>query len=86
MPIARIAAEEGAEMLSIGTELEKTTQRPEWRDIIAAVRPVFPGLLTYAAHNVEEAEAVPFWGRLDLIGVTLYPPLGEDGDATGGAA
>lgn len=80
LPIARIAAEEGAEMLSIGTELEKTTQRPEWQEIISAVRPVFPGLLTYAAHNVAEAEAVPFWDRLDLIGVTLYPPLGDDTD------
>jgi hypothetical protein len=83
VPIARIAAEERAEMLSIGTELEKTTQRPEWTDIIAAVRPLFPGLLTYCAHNMEEAEAVPFWDRLDLAGVTLYPPLGADGDGDG---
>jgi hypothetical protein len=81
--IARLAAEEGAEALTIGTELEKTTQRPEWQDIIAAVRPVFAGLLTYAAHNVEEAEAVPFWPRLDLIGVTLYPKLGDDNDRDG---
>jgi hypothetical protein len=80
MPIARIAAEEGAEALSIGTELQKTTQRPEWRDIIGTMRPVFAGLLTYAAHNVEEAEAVPFWAGLDAIGVTLYPKLGEDLD------
>jgi hypothetical protein len=78
--IARIAAEEGAQALAIGTELEKTTTRPEWQAVIDAVRPVFPGTLTYAAHNVEEAEAVPFWPRLDAIGVTLYPKLGEDGD------
>jgi hypothetical protein len=83
LPIARLAAEEGAEALSIGTELKKTTQRPEWRDIIDAVRPMFPGLLTYSAHNVEEAETVPFWARLDWIGVTLYPPLGEDTDRDG---
>lgn len=81
--IARLAAEEGAEALSIGTELEKTTQRPEWQDVIEAVRPVFAGLLTYCAHNVEEAEAVPFWPRLDLIGVTLYPKLGEAHDRNG---
>ena len=83
LPIARLAAEEGAQALSIGTELKKTTQRPEWRDIIDAVRPMFPGLLTYSAHNIEEAETVPFWARLDWIGVTLYPPLGEDGDRNG---
>jgi hypothetical protein len=80
LPIAQIAAEEGAEMLAIGTELAKTTHRPEWQDIIAAVRSGFGGLLTYAAHNVEEADAVPFWSQLDAIGVTLYPKLGEDGD------
>jgi hypothetical protein len=78
--IAQIAAEEGAEALAIGTELEKTTRSPEWLGIIAAVRPIFTGLLTYAAHNLEEAQAVPFWQKLDAIGVTLYPPLGEDLD------
>jgi hypothetical protein len=80
LPIAQIAAEEGAEALAIGTELAKTTHRPEWQDIIAAVRPVFRGLLTYAAHNVEEAQTVRFWPGLDAIGVTLYPKLGEDAD------
>jgi hypothetical protein len=35
------------------------------------------------AHNVEEAEAVPFWDQLDAIGVTLYPPLGADDDRDG---
>jgi hypothetical protein len=83
LPIAQIAAEERAEALAIGTELAKTTQRPEWQDIIAAVRPVFAGLLTYAAHNVEEADAVPFWPQLDAIGVTLYPKLGEGLDRDG---
>ena len=47
------------------------------------MRPVFAGLLTYAAHNVEEAEAVPFWPQLDAIGVTLYPKLGDDLDRDG---
>ena len=81
--IASVAAEERAEGLSIGTELKRTTHRPEWQAVIAAVRPIFPGLLTYSAHNVEEAEAVPFWPGLDAIGVTLYPPLGEDLDRDG---
>ena len=47
--------------------------------------PDLPGLLTYAAHNVEEAEAVPFWDALDAIGVTLYPVLGADQDLQGAA-
>src|SRR6202035_2284537 len=27
--------------------------------------------------------AVPFWHLLDAVGVTLYPPLGADGDRPG---
>lgn len=81
--IARIAAEEGADGLIIGTELSKTTQRPEWTELIVAARRVFPRTLFYVAHNVEEAEAVPFWRLLDAIGVTLYPPLGADHDRAG---
>ena len=81
--IARIAAAEGADALSIGTELARTTQRPEWNEIIAATRVAFPRTLFYVAHNVEEAEAVPFWPLLDAIGVSLYPPLGADDDKSG---
>jgi hypothetical protein len=81
--IARVAADEHAEALAIGTELTATMQRPEWNELIAAVRGVYPGRLVYVAHNVEEAEAVPFWDRLDAVGVTLYPPLGADDDRDG---
>jgi hypothetical protein len=51
--------------------------------MIAAARAVFPRTLLYVAHNVEEAEAVPFWSKLDAIGVSLYPPLGADQDHAG---
>jgi hypothetical protein len=78
--IARIAADDDAEALAIGTELTATTQRPEWNTLIAAARAAYSGRLIYLAHNVEEAEAVPFWDRLDAIGVTLYPPLGAGDD------
>jgi hypothetical protein len=47
------------------------------------VRAIFSGTLLYVAHNVEEAEAVPFWHLLDAVGVTLYPPLGADADRVG---
>jgi hypothetical protein len=81
--IAKIAAEENAEALAIGTELAKTTQRPEWTGLIAKARAAFPRLLYYIAHNADEAEIVPFWPQLDAIGVSLYPPLGADDDRTG---
>jgi hypothetical protein len=44
---------------------------------------LFPRLLLYFAHNVDEAEQTPFWEQLDAVGVTLYPPLGADGDRDG---
>jgi hypothetical protein len=78
--IARIAEEEGADALAVGTELTKTIHRPEWTELIAATRAIFPRALLYFAHNCEEAEDVPFWQALDAVGVTLYPPLGADGD------
>jgi hypothetical protein len=78
--IAEIAAEEQADVLAIGTELRKTTHRAEWPELIAAMRAAFPRTLLYVAHNVDEAEKVPFWNKLDAIGVSLYPPLGADGD------
>jgi hypothetical protein len=81
--IARVAAQEHADALAVGTELVNAARREEWNALIAAVRAVFPSALLYVAHNAEEAEAVPFWHLLDAVGVTLYPPLGADGDRPG---
>jgi hypothetical protein len=81
--IAHIAAEEKADALVIGTELSKTIHRPEWSELIRDARAIYSGRLLYVAHNVEEAEEVPFWGKLDNIGVSLYPPLGTDCDRDG---
>ncbi len=78
--VAKIASEEGAEALAIGTELSWTEQRPEWRDLIGAARKLYSGKLFYLAHNCDGVEKVPFWDRLDAVGATLYPPLGDDTD------
>jgi hypothetical protein len=80
MSIASIAAEEDAHALAVGTELAKASHRPEWFELIESVRAAFPGTLLYVAHNAEEAERIPFWPLLDLVGVSLYPPLGADRD------
>lgn len=81
--IARIARAEGASALCLGTELRRTSTRPEWRELIATAREAFGGPLLYTAHNAEEAGRVPFWGALDAIGVSLYPALGADDDIAG---
>jgi hypothetical protein len=72
---ARMAAENGAALFSLGVELDATTHREApWRRIIAAVREVYPGPITYAA-NWDSLERVPFWDAVDLIGVQAYFPL-----------
>ncbi len=81
--VARVAEEEHAEALVVGTELAKTSQRPEWNELISSARNIYSGRLFYVAHNTEEAEEVPFWRSLDAVGVSLYPPLGADDDRTG---
>jgi hypothetical protein len=81
--IALVAEMQGAEALAFGTELSQTTQRPEWEALIGDTRGIYSGRLFYVAHNVEEAEKVPFWQELDAVGVSLYPPLGSDCDRDG---
>lgn len=75
---ALVAKEEGIEALSVGTELAAATKREaDWRALIAEVRKVYPGSITYAANWYEEAEAVAFWDALDWVGVQAYYPLAE---------
>lgn len=75
---AQLAEEERVEILCIGTELERfVKERPLfWNDLIAEVREVYGGKLTYAA-NWDEYSRVPFWNFLDYIGVDAYFPLSE---------
>lgn len=79
MDLAAVAAREHAEGLVVGTELDQTVSHPQWLALIARVRAVFHGQVSYVSHNVDGAEQVPFWPRLDTIGVTLYPSLVADG-------
>ena len=46
----------------------------EWRRLIAEVREVFHGPLTYAA-NFDQYHEVGFWDALDTMGINAYFPL-----------
>ncbi len=74
---AELAQRLGIEALAVGTELHRTVaERPgDWRRLIASVRAVYGGKLTYAANWDEEFEEVPFWDELDFIGIQAYFPL-----------
>lgn len=71
---ARLAAEAGVEMFSVGLEYVEATRDHDaaWRRLIAAVRAVYPGTLTYSADANHELGHVQFWDALDVIGVNAY--------------
>jgi hypothetical protein len=59
----------------VGTELAGTLKHEGmWRGLIGEVREVFSGELIYAA-SWDEAPLVPFWKKLDLVGVNFYAPV-----------
>jgi hypothetical protein len=73
----------GAELFSVGCELSRTVPREaEWRELIAAVRNLFPGAVTYASNWGQDLEQVSFWDRLDYVGVDAYDPLAASPAAT----
>ncbi len=79
---ANLATQIGAEMVIIGTELSNPVRkRPAfWRSLIAEIRTLYDGQLTYAANWHDDYEHVSFWEALDYIGVNAYFPISEAGD------
>lgn len=75
---AQLAAQTKAEMFCIGTELEQfiMNRQEYWNKLIADIKAVYKGKLTYAA-NWDEYKRVPFWEALDYIGVDAYFPVSE---------
>lgn len=64
-----------ADAFVIGTELDKTLgHEKEWRALIADLRKIFKGPITYGA-NWTDYQRVPFWDALDVIGIQAYFPL-----------
>ena len=76
---AGVAAEGGAEMLSVGVELRSWVTTPRAASMLAIieeVRRVYPGLLTYSA-NWDDVEDTLIFGALDLVGINAFYPLAE---------
>jgi hypothetical protein len=72
---ARLSQEHRVALLSVGSELVSTeSQQARWRALIAKVREVYQGELTYSA-NWDHFEPVQFWDALDVVGVTAYQEL-----------
>ena len=75
---AKAAQDLNADILCIGTELEKfVLKRPKyWRVLISEIKKVYKGKLTYAA-NWDEFKRVTFWNEIDYIGIDAYFPLSD---------
>ncbi|MFM1878549.1 MAG: hypothetical protein RLZZ241_1415 [Bacteroidota bacterium] len=78
LAFADVAAQTGVDLFCIGTELKSFVRaRPEyWSELIDQIRLRYPGKLTYAS-NWDEYLEVPFWEKLDYIGIDAYFPLSE---------
>ncbi len=74
---AKMAQDAGADGFCVGVELQGTsTQTARWKALIADVRKVFKGELTYAA-AFEEWHQIEFWGDLDCVGINAYFKLAD---------
>jgi hypothetical protein len=79
---ARIAAETKAEAMCVGVEYVGTVdQAARWRKLVADVRAVYTGYVTYAASFLEW-DKVTWWDALDCIGIDAYFPLASQPNAT----
>ena len=79
LAFAKIAADQNVALFCIGTEFKQSSiGRPEyWESLIAKIRNIYSGKLTYAA-NWDEYKQITFWDKLDFIGVDAYFPLSDD--------
>ena len=77
LAFAQLAERLGVPLLSVGSELASMdVDAARWRKIIAAVRGVYRGALTYSA-NWDHYADVAFFDALDYAGVTGYFELAE---------
>ena len=81
---AKLAQAQGAEVLVVGTEIDRLigpADKDSWLDLIAEIRQVYDGKLTYAV-NWDKAGEVSFAEGLDFVGIDAYYPLTENKNAS----
>lgn len=77
-----IAENHGVEDYCIGAELLRMTNpwydgenTSRWEDMIAAVREIYGGRMTYSANRDYEVDVIGFWDKLDYVGLSAYYDL-----------
>lgn len=72
---AKIAEETGCEMFCVGCEMVQTDRREtEWRELIAEVRKVYSGIVTYNCDKYQEGQ-IKWWDAVDVISSSGYYPI-----------
>lgn len=75
--LARIAQDVGAELYCAGCEMVGTDRKADlWRGLIAEVRKVYSGLVTYNCDKYQEHN-VTWWDCLDVISSSGYYPIND---------
>jgi hypothetical protein len=76
MHYAQIAEQTKCEMFCLGCEMGSTEQQEDkWRSLIAELRKVYRGALTYDTNHGEE-DKVKWWDAVDIISISGYYPVG----------
>ncbi len=75
---ARMAEEMHAEVFCLGCEMESTEEfETQWRTVIAKIRMIYSGVLTYNGNHGREA-MLGWWDAVDVISISAYYPVGTD--------
>ena len=75
--VAEMARDNQADLFCVGCEMVGTDHREkEWRDLIADVRTIYQGPLTYNCDKYQE-DHVSWWDALDVISSSGYYPLSD---------
>nr|WP_121060746.1 1,4-beta-xylanase [Microbacterium telephonicum] len=74
---AQLAEAEGCEMLCVGCEMVRADgQEQHWRALIAEIREVYSGLVTYNCDKYQE-DRITWWDAVDVISSSGYYPIDE---------
>jgi hypothetical protein len=77
---AKASQEAGADVFVVGSELVSTESHVQnWKDLIAQVRSVYSGKLTYQS-NWDRYQKIGFWNDLDMLGMNSFWDLGSATD------
>lgn len=75
---AQIAEQTNCEMFCLGCEMGSTEQFADrWRSLIADIRKVYKGAITYDTNHGEEVR-IKWWDAVDIISISAYYPIGTD--------